>query len=113
MDIAVASIAQEVADRVVGKVPIDRPVVLRGRVMRGDDVVEVVEVQRCGQGQGGLDVVRMTVGHDVEAPAAQPIEEGSVVDPIEQVERSRGPVAVEHQVPDVAAGPRRAPDRRR
>ena len=112
MDVAIASIAQEVADRVVRKVPIDRPVVLRGRVLRGDDVVEVLEVQRGRQRQGGLDVVRMAVGHDVEAAGAQPIQEGSVVDPIEQVERSGGPVAVEDQVPDVAAGPRRAPDGR-
>ena len=40
----------------------DRPVVVRARVLRGHEVVEVVEVQGRGQRQGGLDVVGMAVG---------------------------------------------------
>ena len=63
----VAPVVQEVPDRIIGQVLVDRPVILRGGVLRGDHVVEVVEVQRRGQGQRRLDVVRMAVGHDLEA----------------------------------------------
>src|SRR5688500_20357527 len=57
----------------------------------------------------------MTVGDDVEAALAEPVEERSIVDPVLQLERTGRAVAVEDEEPDVPAGiarPARIADRR-
>ncbi len=82
------------------------------RVLGGHEVVEVVEVQRRRQGQRGLHVVGVAVGHDLEAAGPQPVEERPIVDLVLQLERARGAVPIEDQEPDVAARTAAAADRR-
>ena len=103
VDVLVAPFAQELTDRVIRQPFEDGTVVVGRRVLRGDEVIEVIQVQRRRQRQRGLDVVRVTVGHDLEAPLAKPIEEGPIVDLVLQLEGARRAVSIEHEVPDVAA----------